>query len=424
MIIKKFQAATENEAIMLAKNELGKDAIVMNIKYIKPKGIYKLFKKASVEVTAAVDEENSYTDGKKMLSEIKKINDNSVSTSAPVNPSLAKKEVLAVKKEENPLFSNPNIIIEPEEEEKKNESETAIERRLNELQYLLEAQMKVKKETDSLEREQEEKTESKNEACIKLISEKLIQNEVDELYAAQLIKEIEKGLNADASVDNILSTVYQKIILKIGQPKPIEVEEGKTKFIYFVGSTGVGKTTTIAKIAASLKLKRKAKIAMVTSDTYRIAAVEQLRTYANILGVPVKVVYTETEMEDVKREFAGYDIVLIDTAGRSHHNEEQKEDIKRLIEAIPKEEREVYLVLSATTKYKDLLEIAKTYEEITDYNLIFTKLDESDCIGNLFNIKMATGVPLSYTTWGQNVPDDIGQIDAQNIAKKLLGGNR
>lgn len=414
MIIKKFQAGTETEAIMLAKNELGKDAIVMNIKSVKPKGIYKLFKKSSVEVTAAVDEEKSYTDGEKMLSEIKKINSDNAESSTAENQQVLQKE--------NPLFSNPNIIIEPEESEKKEESETAIEQRLDELQHLLEAQMRVKKEENSIEKE--EKAESKNDACIKLISEKLIQNEVDEVYVEQLIKEIEKGLNADASVDNILSTVYQKIILKIGQPKPIEVEEGKTKYIYFIGSTGVGKTTTIAKIASSLNIKKKAKIAMVTSDTYRIAAVEQLRTYANILGVPVRVVYTPDEMEDIKKEFANYDIVLIDTAGRSHHNREQKEDIKKLIEAIPEDEREVYLVLSATTKYKDLLEIARTYKEITNYSLIFTKLDETDCIGSLFNVKMATGAPLSYTTWGQNVPDDIGQTDAQNMAKKLLGGNR
>lgn len=414
MIIKKFQAGTETEAIMLAKNELGKDAIVMNIKSVKPKGIYKLFKKSSVEVTAAVDEEKSYTDGEKMLSEIKKINSDNAESSTAENQQVLQKE--------NPLFSNPNIIIEPEESEKKEESETAIEQRLDELQHLLEAQMRVKKEENSIEKE--EKAESKNDACIKLISEKLIQNEVDEVYVEQLIKEIEKGLNADASVDNILSTVYQKIILKIGQPKPIEVEEGKTKYIYFIGSTGVGKTTTIAKIASSLNIKKKAKIAMVTSDTYRIAAVEQLRTYANILGVPVRVVYTPAEMEDIKKEFANYDIVLIDTAGRSHHNREQKEDIKKLIEAIPEDEREVYLVLSATTKYKDLLEIARTYKEITNYSLIFTKLDETDCIGSLFNVKMATGAPLSYTTWGQNVPDDIGQTDAQNMAKKLLGGNR
>lgn len=420
MIIKKFQAETETDAITLAKNELGKDAIVMNIKSVKPKGIYKLFKKAMVEVTAAVDEEEKkYTDGEKMLTQIEKIKQTEQTTASAGEQKVG---VSNLNHQENKTPYNPNIIYD--EEDEKEEADTAIEQRLNELQLLLEKQMNMKKEETVEEKEEEEKEESKNHACIKLILDKLIQNEVDEVYANQLIKEIEKGLKKDASVDNILSTVYQKIILKIGQSKTIEAEEGKTKYIFFIGPTGVGKTTTIAKIASSLNIKQKAKVALVTSDTYRIAAVEQLRTYANILGMPIKVVYTEDEMEDVKKDFSGYDIVLIDTAGRSHHNKEQREDIKKLIDTIPEEEKEVYLVLSATTKYKDLLSIAETYKKITDFNLIFTKLDETDCIGNLFNIKMFTGASLSYTTWGQNVPDDIGKIDAQNIAKKLLGGNR
>lgn len=420
MIIKKFQADTEKNAIMLAKDELGKDAIVMNIKSVKPKGIYKLFKKTMVEVTAAIDEEDPQSNGEKMLSEIEKLNQNSAFSSKEENQT---DELLQGRHENKAIYNNPNIIYE--EENRKEEADTAIEQRLNELQHLLETQMKTKKEKPVEEEdEKEEKEESRNDACIKLILEKLIQNEVDEIYANQLIQEIKKGLNKDASVDNILSTVYQKIILKVGQSKTIEVEEGDTKYIFFIGPTGVGKTTTIAKIASSLKIKNKAKIALITSDTYRIAAVEQLRTYANILGIPVKVVYTEDEMEAAKEEFLGYDIVLIDTAGRSHHNKEQRDDIKKLIEMIPDEKKEVYLVLSATTKYKDLLSIAETYKKIANYNLIFTKLDETDCIGNLFNIKMFTGASLSYTTWGQNVPDDISMINAQNIAKKLLGGNR
>lgn len=419
MIIKKFQAETEKDAIMLAKNELGKDAIVMNIKSVKPKGIYKLFKKAMVEVTAAIDEEEKkYTDGEKMLTQIEKMNQTEQTSNTQIEQKVTVESSI---QQEKKTPYNPNIIYDEEDNKKE---DTAIEQRLNELQLLLEKQMNMKKEETVAEKDEEEKEESKNHACIKLILDKLIQNEVDEIYANQLIKEIEKGLNKDASVDNILSTVYQKIILKIGQSKTIEVEEGKTKYIFFIGPTGVGKTTTIAKIASSLNIKQKAKVALVTSDTYRIAAVEQLRTYANILGVPIKVVYTEDEMEDVKKDFSGFDIVLLDTAGRSHHNKEQREDIKKLIDTIPEEEKEVYLVLSATTKYKDLLSIAETYKKITDYNLIFTKLDETDCIGNLFNIKMFTGASLSYTTWGQNVPDDIGKINAQNIAKKLLGGNR
>ena len=128
-------------------------------------------------------------------------------------------------------------------------------------------------------------------------------------------------------------------------------------------------------------------------------------------------------MVQATEELRDYDLVFVDTAGRSHNNDEQREDIQKLFDSVKEEQREVYLVLSATTKYKDLVKIATTYAEMTKYNLIFTKLDETDTIGNIFNIRMLTGAPLSYSTYGQNVPDDIGKTNAQNIAKQLLGGN-
>jgi flagellar biosynthetic protein FlhF len=394
MIIKKFQARSETEAIMLAKEELGKDAIVMNIKSVKPKGVHKMFQKPVVEVTAAIDDNISYNN-EKFLSKIKEISQNT----KPVSKDI--------------------IIEEPEKEESE---ENAIEKKLNNLQVLLEQQMSVAtSEKQTEEKEQDEKN-SKNKVCIQLIFDQLVKNEVDEKYANQIISEIEKSLKKDATVDNILGSIYQKIILKLGQPNIIQLKEDQTKYIFFIGPTGVGKTTTIAKIASSFKLNQKSKIALVTSDTYRIAAVEQLRTYANILGIPLKVVYSDEEMKLVKEDFEGYDLVLIDTAGRSHNNQEQKNDIKNLMESIPENEREIYLVLSATTKYNDLRKITEAYSEITNYNLLFTKLDETSCIGNVLNIKMFTGAPLSYATWGQNVPDDIGRIDAQNIAKRLLRG--
>ncbi len=410
MIIKKFQAETETEAILLAKEELGKDAIVMNMKTIKPKGLYRFFKKTMVEITAAVDDDISYTSGEKMLSKLQEIQKE-------------KEEVEPPKVEQtrtNPFFSNPNIIVEKEEKET---NESAIEQRLNELQNLLEKQIQVQIKEEQILPIKEEPEESKTSIYTKLIIEQMVNNEVDEKYVNQIINEIKGGLTEDSTVDNVLSSVYQKIILKIGQIKSISLDDDSPKYIFFIGPTGVGKTTTIAKIASDLKLKKKAKIALVTSDTYRIAAVEQLRTYANILTIPIKVVYTAEEMEEVKEEFADYDIVLIDTAGRSHQSKEQKEDISKILYAIPEEERETYLVLSATTKYKDLIKITETYSEIEKYNLIFTKLDETECVGNILNIHMLTGAPLSYTTYGQNVPDDIGKIDAQGIAKKLLGGN-
>ncbi|HHV10217.1 MAG TPA: flagellar biosynthesis protein FlhF [Clostridiales bacterium] len=403
MIIKKFQANTETEAILSAREELGKDAIVMNIKTISPKGIYKLFRKPLVEITAAIDENITYKNDK-------------VRNAAPAPMAPQRK------------IRRPDIIYDEPQEGAGRQPEadipaasSAIELKLNNLQSLLEKQM-VEKERE-LKEKQESKTEvNKNLACIQLIYNQLVANEVDEKYANQIITEIEGTLKKDASMDNILASIYQKIILKLGQPKTISTGGGTAKFIFFIGPTGVGKTTTIAKIASRFKVAEKAKVAFLTADTYRVAAVEQLRTYANILGIPLKVIYSEDEMKLAREEFSDYDLVFVDTAGRSHRSKEQRDDMELLVNAIPEEEREVYLVLSATTKYRDLVKITEAYSEIMNYNLIFTKLDETGTIGNLFNIRMLTEAPLSYATFGQNVPDDISRVDTQNIAKQLLKG--
>lgn len=381
---------------MLAKEELGKDAIVMNIKTLSPKGIYKLFKKRLVEVTAALDDNITYKNEKE--------------------PQIKKQNF-------------PDIIYDEEPKVRENDSDTikdtfAIEEKLNNLQSLLEKQMEEKAEnTENTNSNQKTKITNQNLACIQLIYNQMIVNEVDEKYANQIISEIEGTLKRGASMDKILSSIYQKIVLKLGQAKTISLKENTPKFVFFIGPTGVGKTTTIAKIASRLKVEEKAKIAFVTSDTYRIAAVEQLRTYANILGIPLKVVYNVDDIEKAKEEFVDFDVVFVDTAGRSHKNKEQRDEVENLINAIPEKDREVYLVLSATTKYMDLIRITEAYSEVANYNLIFTKLDETVSVGNLFNIKMLTNAPLSYATFGQDVPDDIERIDVQGIAKQLLRGH-
>lgn len=388
MLIKKFQGASEQEALQLAKQELGKDVIITHIKSIKPKGIYRLFKKPVVEITAAVDEERIYE---------KKNNYQQIAMELKKNP----------------------YEFRVKEEEKS----SAIEQKLDSLQNMLEKQIKEK--TTVVEKEEQVTEEpSAAMACVQMIYNQMIANEVDEIYANKVIAEIEQSLKPDATVDNILSTIYQKIVLKLGETRELEFEEGKTKYVFFIGPTGVGKTTTIAKLASSLKLGKKAKVALFTADTYRIAAVDQLRSYATILNLPLRVVYSDTELKEAVEEFKEYDIVLIDTAGRSHKNREQRDDIEKLLLSVPEESREIYLVLSATTKYSDLVKITETYSSIAKYNLIFTKLDETAGIGNIFNIKMLTGAPLSYSTFGQSVPDDISKINPQAVAKQLLGGGQ
>ncbi len=430
MVIRKYIAATEEEATKLAKEDLGEDAIVLNVKQIVPKGVFKFFKKATVELTAAVDDASEKEEKGEEFPDFSKLQEAIQETNAVLAKDAQAKEKAEkerAEKEEKEKKEmearSRQILTEEPDEDKKLSKEGGdsidIEARLSNLQDLLEKQLQAEK----VENEKKEEEDNTNQPYFDLIRKKLIDNEVEEGYVDQILEDVSEGVGKNANLDTILAGVYQKIVLKIGQPHLIDIKTKKTKYVFFVGPTGVGKTTTIAKIASTLKLSKKTRVALITSDTYRIAAVEQLKTYANILGIPLKVVYSPDDMKEAMEEYREYDLVFVDTAGRSHNNREQREDIRKLLETVDEANKEVFLVLSATTKYKDLVKISSTYAEITKYNLIFTKLDETDTIGNIYNIHMITGAPLSYTTWGQNVPDDIGKIDAQSIAKQLLGGN-
>ncbi len=421
MIIKKYIGKTEEEAISLAKADLGEGVSIMNTKEVNPHGIFKLFRKPSFEVTAAVDEikkEEPVTAVKEETPDFSKLQQ--VLNEKQFVPAPDSKAAQKEAERERLIKSRQIIEDEPAQDGEDKEDNNGIEQKLNTLQDLLEKQMVLSREE---EKDEKERVVDKNQAYLDLIRKQLIQNEVEETYVNQIIEEIEGTLGHNSTLDNILAGVYQKIVLKIGSPHLIDLKTKHTKYIFFIGPTGVGKTTTIAKIASMMKLANKSNVALVTSDTYRIAAVEQLKIYANILGIPLNVVYTAEELAKLMEEQPGYDLVLVDTAGRSHNNEEQKEDLVQLLKTIPENEREIFLVLSATTKYQDLVRITGIYSEICKYNLIFTKLDETDTIGNIFNIHILTGAPLSYITEGQNVPNDISKIDAQKIAKQLLGGN-
>ncbi len=406
MIIKKFTARTESEALVNAKKELGEGVVVMNVKEIKAKGFFAFLKPSTVEVTVALEEETE-----KYTAAVSAINN--------VIASSQQKEEAAP-----PVAATPAAAIEPEEKGKKESS--AIEEKLDSLQSLLEQQLQKPEEEKEKEEAEEEKPEDKEteiDKFMKLLHDTMLDNEVDEKYAKEILEEIGQINKPNMPFDYALANIYQKMVLKFGKPDCITPGSNGIKMVFFIGPTGVGKTTTIAKLASIFRVDQKKKVALLTTDTYRIAAAEQLRIYANILEVPFRIIYTEEEIGKAMEDFRDYDYILVDTAGHSHQNTIQKENMGNFIHSVDgKVDREVYLVLSATTKYRDLISIADSYKEIADFKLIFTKLDETTTLGNLLNLKLYTGASLSYVTYGQNVPDDIEEFNPQGTVKKLLGG--
>ena len=401
MIIKKYTAKTENEAVEAAKRELGEGVVVMNVKNVKKKGFLAFLKPPLVEVTVALEEESEkYT-----------------AAVSAINSVIASSQSREAEQDKR-------VVSAPAETAVKKES-SAIEEKLDSLQLLLEQQLQ-KPEEDKEEKEgkaEAPKEETETDKFMKLLHRTMLDNEVDEKYASENIEEIGELNKPNLPFDYALANIYQKMILKFGKPNGITPARNGIKLVFFIGPTGVGKTTTIAKIASKFRVDEKKKVALLTADTYRIAAAEQLRTYANILEVPFRVIYTVEELEKAMEDFRDYDYLLVDTAGHSHQNTTQKDNMSEFIHSIDdKVEKEVYLVLSATTKYRDLISIADSYKEMADYKLIFTKLDETTTLGNLMNLRLYTGASLSYVTYGQNVPDDIEDFNPQKTVKRLLGG--
>lgn len=406
MIIKKFQGKTEAEAVESAKKELGTNVVVMNVRNVKRKGILSFLKSQMIEVTVALEEEAE------RYSSVKK---EEVKAQPLITPVIQKTNAGSI--------TIPGEEIPRQEEEGRQDS-SAIEEKLDSLHELLEQQLQKPEEQKQPDQQEEEKP-SEIELFMKLLYNTMLDNEVSEQYANQIIDEIEKISKPNMPFDYALANTYQKMILKFGNPEGIKPAKKGPKVVFFVGPTGVGKTTTIAKIASKFSVEGGKKVALLTADTYRIAAAEQLRTYANILEVPFRVIYSIEEIEQALRDFKAYDFILVDTAGHSHQNEGQKEAMNGFIHSVDSvAEKEVFLVLSATTKYRDLISIADTYSAITEYKLIFTKLDETTTLGNLLNIKLHTGAALSYVTCGQNVPDDIENFNPQKTVKQLLGGKK
>lgn len=392
MKIRRYMANNTQEAILKVKMDLGNEALILNTRKVKKKGLAGLFSKPMVEVLAAIDEYN-----------------------------VTRTEGDAAKASEKPAQET-----EPQNKRNFDEKEEKIANLENKLTNMEEMLQKLFSKINTGEKTAQQTVRSErpqlniNLKVAEIFYSNLVKNEVDQEIAKKIIDTAASRIGAGAGVNDMAAQLSGIIAGLLGKPETIRQRSaGKPEVVIFVGPTGVGKTTTLAKIAANYLLNQKKTIGLITADTYRIAAVEQLKTYAEILGIPVSVAYTASEIADAVSHHSDKDIVLIDTAGRSHRNKAQFEELKALITASAADE--VFLVLSATTSLRNCKEILSSYDFLPDYKLIFTKTDEAPVQGIILNVRYLTGKSLSYITTGQSVPDDIETANIDKITKNLIG---
>jgi len=244
----------------------------------------------------------------------------------------------------------------------------------------------------------------------------LVDHGVARKIAAALINGVVQGTDESYLRDRRVFRERLRIEVqkRVGVTGGITLTPGIRRTVALVGATGVGKTTNLAKLAAEFAIRQRVRVALVTSDTYRIAAPEQLRVYANILGLPMTVVNSPQEMGRAMQQFRDYDLILVDTAGGSQFNTDQLEELEAIL--APARPDEVLLLLSANTQVHELLTIVERFRRLSPTSLFFTKLDETRHYGSLFTVCADGGLPLSYFSVGQDVPNDIELASPGKVA--------
>ncbi|WP_027629110.1 flagellar biosynthesis protein FlhF [Ruminiclostridium cellobioparum] len=386
MKIKRYIGKDTQEALLKVKMDLGNNAIILNTKKVRQKGFKKYFTKPMIEIMAAIDDDNSKSRDRQ-LTKIEQIQQDST--------------------------NSKNILHQKEE------MVTGLENKVNNIENLLDKILNIVGTENKGNETGSEENGSQLPQVFQLLYNNLLKNEVDEDIAKRIIEEAAKK-SSSRNIHDATIVMQSTIAAMLGKAEPIHLrEDGKPTVILFVGPTGVGKTTTLAKLAASFILSSNKKVGMITADTYRIAAVEQLKTYAEILGIPISVAYSVPEITNEIENYGDKDVILVDTAGCSYRDKQKFDELKNLVSVSNADN--IFLVLSSTVSSKNCKDIIKNYDFIPNYRLIFTKLDETPVYGSILNTKCYANKSLSYITNGQNVPDDIEIANIDRLSKNLLG---
>lgn len=379
------------EAVAKVKKELGADAVIINSKEIVTGGFLGLFKKRAIEVIAA----NEQVEKKPTV----------ITKNKPVPITTGKQE-----EKVDPLPKQVEVL--KEKESAPTNKDTSIETELKQLRNLV---LTMSQSTNSIDRYLPE--------VIQKMQKILIEQEINMDTIDSITKElVDRWYQANQSATE---AQVKSWLIEILTSKVKDIDFGgisfTKKYVNVVGPTGVGKTTTLAKLAAHCVLNHKKRVAFITTDTYRIAAIDQLMTYAKILNVPLEVCYNTEDFQRATERFSHYDVVLIDTAGRNFRNQQYVDDLKQIIDF--EKEMETFLVLALTSKQRDMMDIYQQFSSIKINKFIFTKVDETSSYGSIVNMVLACQLPVAYITNGQNVPDDLLEASSLLLMKTIVGEN-
>lgn len=434
MKVKTFEGKTEQEVLERIKNEMGVDAVVLNIKKTNTNGFLGMFKGAKVEITAAIDNDAKPRNSENIESQKAVVGKNeideflkNIKTTTSVSKNEKDEEVKVV--ETNYQSSGIDYTVLSLEKELQLK-EKLIQEQEKEITKLNEKISKSDELINNLTENLIQLNETKDKGIkrfdneyVQIVFDTLIEQNVMEAVALDILKNVADYKANEADLNEIVKIAYNKIIELIGEPYFVEKNITKghnSNVLLFMGPTGVGKTTTIAKLASKFILEKGMSTGLITADTYRMGAADQLKMYADILDVELIVAYNNIDLQQGYNGMNGNkDIIFVDTAGRSHKNEQNVDELVSLINEIPNCEK--FLVVSLTTKSEDIISIVNTYNQFVDFKIIFSKSDETNALGAIINTCYLTGKQISYITNGQIVPNDIGVAEPEAIAKSILG---
>lgn len=369
MIYKTYRAPTYKEAVLNAKMDLGNDIYILGRKEIKEGGFLGLFAKTFTEITVAKSN-GAVSDAKAGLSE-------------------NKTGIIGAQSQPRPGG------IQGDETAKILEEIKNIKLRLEELS------IGTKRSEDEIPN-------------LNRLVTVLKENDFSEDFIREVRNRFREELTLKDAVD--LKIFEKKLKEFIGErietSGPIEPGKGKPKVVVLVGPTGVGKTTTIAKLAATYGVLQKHDVELFTIDSYRIAAIEQLGKYAELMQIPFAVINTREEFKNAVSA-SNAEIIFVDTAGRSQKNSLGLAELRNVLDGVQRN-IEIHLVISATSKYRDALDIVSRFSQFAYTNIIITKLDETNTLGPILSV-LNREKKLSYVTTGQGVPDDIELADKQKL---------